>query len=125
MGEEVVRIMIPLLKFYFHDDVRIAAAESLPHLLECAKIRGDGYLQQMRGFISPELLKAEEDVIPEMMDSFAKCEECLGVGYISSEHLTKLGQIIHTKFEKHMERHQERHEKRKGEEYDEEVEIDL
>lgn len=39
-AEEVVRLMVPMLKFYFHDGVRTAAAESLPCLLECAKIKG-------------------------------------------------------------------------------------
>ena len=39
-AEEVVRLMVPMLKFYFHDGVRSAAAESLPCLLECAKIKG-------------------------------------------------------------------------------------
>jgi importin-5 len=39
-AEEVVKLMVPLLKFYFHDGVRSAAAESLPYLLECAKIKG-------------------------------------------------------------------------------------
>lgn len=39
-AEETVRLMIPLLKFYFHDGVRMAAAQSLPHLLECVKIKG-------------------------------------------------------------------------------------
>merc|ERR1719356_1815223 len=32
-SEEVVKIMVPLLKFYFNDSVRIAATESLPYLL--------------------------------------------------------------------------------------------
>lgn len=40
-AEEVVKLMVPLLKFYFHDGVRSAAAESLPYLLECAKIKGE------------------------------------------------------------------------------------
>ena len=35
--EQVVRIMVPLLKFYFHDLIRSAAAESLPFLLESVK----------------------------------------------------------------------------------------
>ena len=39
-AEEVVRLMVPMLKFYFHDGVRTAAAESLPCLLDCAKIKG-------------------------------------------------------------------------------------
>lgn len=39
-AEDVVRLMVPMLKFYFHDGVRTAAAESLPCLLDCAKIKG-------------------------------------------------------------------------------------
>lgn len=39
-AEQVVRLMIPLLKFYFHDGVRTAAAQSLPHLLESVRIKG-------------------------------------------------------------------------------------
>lgn len=39
-AEEVVSLMVPMLKFYFHDGVRSAAAESLPCLLDCAKIKG-------------------------------------------------------------------------------------
>jgi importin-5 len=39
-AEDVVKLMVPLLKFYFHDDVRIAAAQSMPDLLKCAEIRG-------------------------------------------------------------------------------------
>jgi len=129
-AEEVVKIMVPLLKFYFDEDTRIAAAESLPHLLGCAKIRGDVYWQQMWAYISPELLKAiegelEEEVVPELMDSFAKCVELLGIGYISADHLAQLGKIFHEKLENHLKRHQERHEKRTGEDYDEEVEEDL
>ena len=39
---QVVEIMVPLLKFYFHDDCRIAAAECLPYLIDCARIQGEG-----------------------------------------------------------------------------------
>lgn len=39
-AEDVVKLMVPLLKFYFHDTVRTAAAQSMPCLLECAEIRG-------------------------------------------------------------------------------------
>ncbi|CAA9994529.1 unnamed protein product [Nesidiocoris tenuis] len=38
--EPVVQLMVPMLKFYFHDGVRSAAAQSLPCLLECAKVKG-------------------------------------------------------------------------------------
>lgn len=38
--EDVVKLMVPMLKFYFHDGVRTAAAQSLPCLLDCAQIKG-------------------------------------------------------------------------------------
>nr|CAG4643007.1 EOG090X00U8 [Ilyocryptus agilis] len=44
--EEVVKLMVPLLKFYFHDGVRTAAVESLPYLLECARVKGPQYVQR-------------------------------------------------------------------------------
>lgn len=125
--EEVVKIMVPLLKFYFHDTVRVTAAEALPHLLECAKFKGEAYLREMWTYICPELLTSierepEEQVVPEMMESFAKCTEVLPMGFITQEHFTQLATIIHEKLEKHQERQTERVGKRKEEDYDEEVE---
>ncbi len=102
--EDTVKIMVPLLKFYFHDDilfylfylwihsnyfidslttfssksrVRTAAAESLPFLLDCAKVRGDSYIFELWNFIFPELLKAietepEKDVLSELMTSLSQ-----------------------------------------------------
>jgi len=57
--------------------VRTAAAESLPFLLECARIRGPEYLTQMWQFVCPELLKAvdsepEQDVKAEHMYAVAQ-----------------------------------------------------
>lgn len=61
----------------FSLDIRIAASESLPYLIECAKIRGDQYVAEMWQFICPSLLKAieiepENTVLPEHMNSLAK-----------------------------------------------------
>lgn len=59
-------------------DVRIAASESLPYLLECASIRGEQYVAEMWGnYICPNLLKAieiepEQSVLPEHLNSLAK-----------------------------------------------------
>ncbi len=56
-AEPTVKLMVPMLKFYFHDGVRSAATESLPCLLQCAQIRGPQYVQEMWAYICPELLK--------------------------------------------------------------------
>ena len=58
--EQTVKLMVPMLKFYFHDGVRAAAAESLPCLIECAKIRGPQYVQEMWAYICPELIQEGE-----------------------------------------------------------------
>lgn len=76
-AEDVVKLMVPMLKFYFHDSVRTAAAESLPYLLECARIRGPQFIQGMWAYILPELLKAidsepEQEVQVELLNSLAK-----------------------------------------------------
>ena len=42
-AEPVAGIMVPHLKFLFHELVRAAAAEILPHLLECVKSKGQFY----------------------------------------------------------------------------------
>ncbi|CAC5392691.1 IPO5 [Mytilus coruscus] len=76
-AEEVVKTMVPLLKFYFEDDIRIAASESLPFLIDCAKIRGDQYVAEMWNYICPSLLKAieiepEQSVLPEHLYALSK-----------------------------------------------------
>ena len=57
--------------------VRVAAAESMPLLLECARVRGPEYLTQMWLFMCDALIKAigtepDSDVLSEIMHSFAK-----------------------------------------------------
>lgn len=37
----ITKIMVPHLKFFFHELVRAAAAEILPHLLECVRSKGE------------------------------------------------------------------------------------
>ncbi|XP_078381779.1 importin-5-like [Oculina patagonica] len=128
--EQVVKLMVPLLKFYFHDLVRTAAAESLPYLLECAKIKGDAYLRQMWAFMCPEVLKAmsaepEPDVQILIMDALARCIETLGVGCMTPDYFTELGTMLHDTIDSHKNRQVERQQRRKEEDYDEEVEEDL
>ena len=111
--EQVVKLMVPLLKFYFHDLVRTAAAESLPFLLECAKIKGDGYLRQMWAYICPEVLKAmsaepEPEVQILIMDALARCIEALGVGCMTADYFKELGNILHDIINTHKNRQIER-----------------
>uniref|UniRef100_A0A6Q2XKZ8 TOG domain-containing protein n=1 Tax=Esox lucius TaxID=8010 RepID=A0A6Q2XKZ8_ESOLU len=138
--EQVVKLMVPLLKFYFHDDillweylglrVRVAAAESMPLLLECARVRGPEYLTQMWHFMCDALIKAigtepDSDVLSEIMHSFAKCIELMGEGCLNNEHFEELGGILKGKLEEHFKNQELRQAKRQDEDYDEGVEETL
>jgi len=129
-AEETVRLMVPMLKFYFHDGVRAAAAESLPFLLECAKIRGPQYVQEMWAYICPELLKAieaepEQSLLAEHLNSLSRCIELLGVGCLNDQNLKELVEIMSSTIKQHFERQEERNGKRGDEDYDEGVEEQL
>ncbi|XP_046887007.1 importin-5 [Hypomesus transpacificus] len=128
--EQVVKLMVPLLKFYFHDGVRVAAAESMPLLLECARVRGPEYLTQMWHFMCDALIKSigtepDSDVLSEIMHSFAKCIELMGDGCLNNEHFEELGGILKGKLEEHFKNQELRHAKRQDEDYDEQVEETL
>ncbi|XP_028039951.1 importin-5 [Bombyx mandarina] len=130
-AEDVVKLMVPMLKFYFHDNVRTAAAESLPYLLECARIRGPQYIQGMWAYIVPELLKAidsepEQEVQVELLNSLAKCIELLGMGCLSNnEMMAEVLRILNKLLTEHFERATERRQKRADEDYDEVLEEQL
>nr|CAD7200081.1 unnamed protein product [Timema douglasi] len=129
-AETVVKLMVPMLKFYFHDGVRTAAAESLPYLLDCGKIKGPEYLQGMWNYIYPELLKAidtepENEVLAEHMYSLAKCIETLGNGCLTEEAMAELLKILNKLMLEHFNKAVARQEKRKDEDYDEVVEEQL
>ena len=129
-AEEVVRLMVPLLKFYFHDGVRRAAAESLPYLLICAKIKGQQYLENMWVYICPELLKAietepESEVIAELLHSLAKCIETLGANCLTQESMQEVIKIVNRFMDEHFEKADKRVAARVEEDYDEAVEEQL
>ncbi|CAG4963657.1 unnamed protein product [Parnassius apollo] len=129
-AEDVVKLMVPMLKFYFHDNVRTAAAESLPYLLECARTRGPQYIQGMWAYILPELLKAidsepEQEVQVELLNSLAKCIELLGTGCLTDESMAEVLRILNKLLTEHFERATERRQKRADEDYDEVVEEQL
>ncbi|XP_065207829.1 importin-5 [Planococcus citri] len=129
-AEETVRLMIPLLKFYFHDGVRMAAAQSLPHLLECVKIKGPDYVKDMWNFICPELLSAikgdpENEVVGDLFHSMAKCIEVLGKGCLTEQWMNELISLFEKNLLEHFLEQEAVQEKRKEEDYDENLEDEV
>uniref|UniRef100_A0A8C1H8H7 Karyopherin (importin) beta 3 n=1 Tax=Cyprinus carpio carpio TaxID=630221 RepID=A0A8C1H8H7_CYPCA len=136
--EQVVKLMVPLLKFYFHDDILHETTityipydlASMPLLLECARVRGPEYLTQMWHFMCDALIKSigtepDSDVLSEIMHSFAKCIELMGDGCLNNEHFEELGGILKGKLEEHFKNQELRQAKRQDEDYDEQVEETL
>uniref|UniRef100_A0A671T1C8 Importin-5-like n=1 Tax=Sinocyclocheilus anshuiensis TaxID=1608454 RepID=A0A671T1C8_9TELE len=134
--EQVVKLMVPLLKFYFHDDILQETTisyhlySSMPLLLECARVRGPEYLSQMWHFMCDALIKSignepDSDVLSEIMHSFAKCIELMGDGCLNNEHFEELGGILKGKLEEHFKNQEVRQAKRQDEDYDEQVEETL
>uniref|UniRef100_A0A8C1ZXM4 Karyopherin (importin) beta 3 n=1 Tax=Cyprinus carpio TaxID=7962 RepID=A0A8C1ZXM4_CYPCA len=133
--EQVVKLMVPLLKFYFHDDILHEITitfldHSMPLLLECARVRGPEYLTQMWHFMCDALIKSigtepDSDVLSEIMHSFAKCIELMGDGCLNNEHFEELGGILKSKLEEHFKNQEVRQAKRQDEDYDEQVEETL
>ncbi|KAL1450070.1 hypothetical protein WDU94_002525 [Cyamophila willieti] len=127
---EVVKTMVPLLKFYFHDGVRTAAANSMPCLLECAKLKGEQYIAEMWTYMCPELIKAidlepELSVQSEMLGALGKCIELLGKGCLTPEWLKETLEVIDKIMVQHFENEDKRLEIRKDEDYDDQEEEKL
>lgn len=104
--EEVTKIMVPLLKFLFHEDVRSAAASCLPDLLRSVndKFRTEEQLrragiQGLVDYMIPKLLEAielepEPEVLDVMIDSLGEC--CLVANFpiLSEKTMTQTCQLI-------------------------------
>ena len=128
--EEVTKLMVPLFKFYFHDGVRSAAAESMPHLLECAQIRGEQYVFEMWNYICNDLIKAidsepEQEVLAELMRSFSKCVDFMGPRALNEEQMGSVIKILGKYLSEHFTKQEQRHEMRRDEDYDDETEDQL
>uniref|UniRef100_M8CRZ7 Importin-5 n=1 Tax=Aegilops tauschii TaxID=37682 RepID=M8CRZ7_AEGTA len=85
--DQVAPTLVPLLKFYFHEEVRRAAVAAMPELLRSAKLavekgqapgRDESYVKQLSDFIIPALVEAlhkepETEMCSSMLDSLNEC----------------------------------------------------
>ncbi|KAL9274571.1 Importin-5-like protein [Drosera capensis] len=90
--DQVAPIMVPLLKFYFHEEVRRAAVSAMPELLRSAKLavakglapgRNESYVKQLSDYIIPALVEAlhkepDIDISASMLDSLNECLQICG-----------------------------------------------
>eukprot|EP00898_Chlorokybus_atmophyticus_P005983 jgi/Chlat1/6386/Chrsp44S05759 len=90
--DQVAPIMVPLLKFYFHEEVRKAAVSCMPELLRSSKRaiekgvdggRGPPYLKQLSDYILPALTEAlekepETEICANMLEALAEVVQLVG-----------------------------------------------
>ncbi|KAH9611136.1 hypothetical protein KSS87_023271 [Heliosperma pusillum] len=90
--DQVAGILVPLLKFYFHEEVRKAAVSAMPELLRSAKLaiekgiaqgRNEAYLKQLSDYMIPPLVEAlnkepEVEICSSILDSIKECVQVTG-----------------------------------------------
>ncbi|RZC77742.1 hypothetical protein C5167_002029 [Papaver somniferum] len=90
--DQVAPILVPLLKFYFHEEVRKAAVSAMPELLRSAKLavekgqaqgRNETYVKQLSDYIVPALVEAlhkepETEICASMLDALNECVQVSG-----------------------------------------------
>jgi hypothetical protein len=132
--QPVVETMVPLLDFYFHEDVRKAAVASLPDILragkaamlkQCVAPTGQtvdaAYFRQLVGYVVPPLIKAlskepEVEIQAAMLESLA---DCAGVaGEHISEHIAPMIEEFQSTLKGSLERRAERNKRAGTEDFD-------
>ncbi|KAL3719763.1 hypothetical protein ACJRO7_004699 [Eucalyptus globulus] len=90
--EQVAPTLVPLLKFYFHEDVRKAAVSAMPELLRSAKLavekglaqgHNETYVKQLTDYIIPALVEAipkepDTEICASMLDALNECLQISG-----------------------------------------------
>ncbi|XP_061343320.1 uncharacterized protein LOC133289409 [Gastrolobium bilobum] len=90
--DQVAFTLVPLLKFYFHEEVRKAAVSAMPELLSSAKSavekgqsqgRDETYVKQLSDYVIPNLVEAlhkepEVEICASMLDALNECIQVSG-----------------------------------------------
>ncbi|KAK4788129.1 hypothetical protein SAY86_019448 [Trapa natans] len=90
--DQVTPTLVPLLKFYFHEEVRKAAISAMPELLSSAKLAvekglaqdcNEGYIKQLSDYIIPALVEAlpkepDTEICTSILDALNECLQISG-----------------------------------------------
>nr|CAH8872708.1 unnamed protein product [Trichobilharzia regenti] len=122
--QQVLDIMVPLLDFYFNDEVRSAAAECLPFLLSSMKAKQPEVVASAWDCVHKSLIRAvtnepERDVVADHLQALSNSIEAVGKTYITSDQLAEIRSLLDHLFHEHFEKSEERLAQRQNEDYDE------
>ncbi|XP_062521468.1 importin-5-like isoform X2 [Corticium candelabrum] len=128
--EEVAVLMMSLLKFILHEGVRLAAADSLPCLLKCARPKGDEFVCQLWSSMFSVVQEAldkepDKDVVAGFLDSLCQCVKEIGKQGLTREQTGEIMKVLQVRLGEHFKSVADIQEKRREEDYDEGVEEDL
>ncbi|XP_074557446.1 uncharacterized protein LOC141813385 [Curcuma longa] len=133
--DQVAPTLVPLLKFYFHEEVRKAAVAAMPELLRSAKLavekgqaqgRDESYVKQLSDYIIPALVEAlqkepETEICASMLDSLNECMQLSG-SLLSEDQVKSIVDQIKHVITASAARKKERAERTKAEDFDAEEE---
>ncbi|KAI4350353.1 hypothetical protein L6164_004815 [Bauhinia variegata] len=129
--DQVAFTLVPLLKFYFHEEVRKAAVSAMPELLRSAKLavekgqsqgRDETYIKQLSDYIIPNLVEAlhkepEVEICASMLDALNECIQISG-RYLDEKQVRSIVDEIKLVMTASSSRKHERADRAKGEDFD-------
>lgn len=129
--DQVAPTLVPLLKFYFHEEVRKAAVSAMPELLRSAKLavekgqsqgRNEAYIKQLSDYIIPALVEAlhkepETEICSSMLDALNECVEIAG-SILDESQVRAIVEEIKQVITASITRKRERAERAKAEDFD-------
>ncbi|KAK9810031.1 hypothetical protein WJX72_003666 [[Myrmecia] bisecta] len=130
--EQVTHIMVPLLKFYFHEEVRQAAVQAMPELLRSAKLASEkpngpnlALVKQMLDYIWAPITEAmqkepDTEVLSDMLEAVEEIVDIVGPALLSSEQLGMAFERFKTVLETSTQRRMERLQRQQAEDFDDE-----
>ncbi|ORY01320.1 ARM repeat-containing protein [Basidiobolus meristosporus CBS 931.73] len=127
--EKVLEIVLPLLRFYFHDGVRQAAAATIPQLLNCAKLAqpNSEYVAKMWQLVSQKITEAilnESDpgYLIQLFIAYYESLETLGNNCMDVSQMEVFTKATVSQLEEYKNRLEAREQSKHGEDYDPEDE---
>lgn len=98
--QPVVELMVPLLKFFYHDECRTAAASCMPDLVRCLLESGNSnQVGNLVEYIVPNLLEAlknepDIDVLVTMVESLLQIVDVAPAGVFSAQMQKDIAQVL-------------------------------
>jgi len=135
--DEVTKLLVPLMKFYYNDGVRQAAVTTMPHLLTssylylqksgAAKGADVAYARNLFNFMFPDMVASvkeemDQEILLDGIEAFISCLRLIGENALTLEQLTKVVEACLHWFQDVQDRNGERIARKREEDHDDEEE---